>query len=418
MLRDGVMTESTGTDSVASRERPERTLGRSMRIAIVYDCLFPNTVGGAERWYRSLAERLGQRHSISYLTRRQWGEEGPQTPFRTLDVGPGGELYTSSGRRRIWPPLRFGIGVFLHLVRHGRRYDAVHSASFPYFSLLAAALALRLVRSPARLIVDWHEVWGREYWRSYLGPLRGRIGFAVERLCLRVPDRSFTFSRLAERRLLEYGHRAPILRLTGEYADDGLARQRSRKPTAEVDPPLVVAAGRHIPEKRIPTIPAAVAAAQERIPDLRCLILGEGPDTEATRLRVRELGLEGTVEMPGRVGHDRVMSAIASASCLLHPSEREGYGLIVVEAVSLGTPAIVVRGPENAATDLIEADVNGFVVEAADPATIADAIVDAVRGGSTLRASTLDWYRRHRDELSIESSLARVEASYSTVGEG
>jgi ATP phosphoribosyltransferase len=62
--------------------------------------------------------------------------------------------------------------------------------------------------------------------------------------------------------------------------------------------------------------------------------------------------------------------------------------------------------------------VNGFVVEAADPATIADAIVDAVRGGSTLRASTLDWYRRHRDELSIESSLARVEASYSTVGEG
>ena len=29
-----------------------------MRIAIVYDCLFPHTVGGAERWYRELAERL------------------------------------------------------------------------------------------------------------------------------------------------------------------------------------------------------------------------------------------------------------------------------------------------------------------------------------------------------------------------
>ncbi len=31
-----------------------------MRIAIVYDCLFPNTVGGAERWYRNLAERLSE----------------------------------------------------------------------------------------------------------------------------------------------------------------------------------------------------------------------------------------------------------------------------------------------------------------------------------------------------------------------
>ena len=48
-----------------------------MKIAIVYDCLFPNTVGGAERWYRNLAERLGASHSVTYLTRRQWGEEVP-----------------------------------------------------------------------------------------------------------------------------------------------------------------------------------------------------------------------------------------------------------------------------------------------------------------------------------------------------
>lgn len=229
-----------------------------MRIAIVYDCLFPKTVGGAERWYRNLAERLDRGHSITYLTRRQWGDEGPGTPFETLAVAPGGELYTSSGRRRILPPLRFGIGVFFHLLRHGRRLDAVHSASFPYFSVLAAWLALRLTRARAKLIVDWHEVWGRDYWLSYLGPLKGRIGFAVERLCLRLPDRSFTFSRLAERRLGQYGHRAPIVRLSGEYADDRPRVEVDGGSTAtrQADPPLVVSAGRHIPEKRIPSIPA------------------------------------------------------------------------------------------------------------------------------------------------------------------
>ena len=94
-----------------------------MKIAIVYDCLFPNTVGGAERWYRNLAERLGERHGITYLTRRQWDDEGPGTPFETVAVSPASDLYTRSGRRRIWPPLRFGFGVFWHLLRNGRGYD-------------------------------------------------------------------------------------------------------------------------------------------------------------------------------------------------------------------------------------------------------------------------------------------------------
>lgn len=268
------------------------------------------------------------------------------------------------------------------------------------------------------LIADWHEVWGPDYWRSYLGPLKGRIGFAVERLCLRLPDRSFTFSRLAEERLRAYGHRAPIGRLTGEYAGDswadGLGRDQA---TSDRPEPLVVSAGRHIPEKRVPAVPAAIAMARERIPGLRCVILGHGPDTESTRARSRELGLDGVVELPGKVAHDELMRRIASASCLLHPSEREGYGVVVVESVSVGTPAIVVRGGENAATELVEEGVNGFVVDSADPEVLADAIVRAVAGASELRASAFDWYRDHRDELSIESSLRQVEASYAALAE-
>jgi glycosyltransferase involved in cell wall biosynthesis len=384
-----------------------------MRIAIVYDCLFPNTVGGAERWYRNVAERLEGRHEVTYLTRRQWGEEGPGTSFETLAVSPRSNLYTGSGRRRIWPPLRFGLGVFWHLLRNGRRYEAVHAASFPYFHLLGARLALWLSRSRAQLIVDWHEVWGRDYWRSYLGPIGGSIGFAVERLCLRLPDRSFTFSLLAEERLRKYGHRAPITRLTGEYASDRWAEGRSREEAeTEAPVPVVVSAGRHIPEKRVSAIPAAIDAARQRVPGLRCLILGDGPDFEATRDRVRQLGLDEVVEMIGRVGHDELMRRIAGASVLLHPSEREGYGMVVVEASSLGTPSIVVEGPENAATELVEDGVNGFVVSSPDPGVLGEAIDRAVQGGRELRATTLDWYERHREELSIESSLKKVERGY------
>jgi glycosyltransferase involved in cell wall biosynthesis len=388
-----------------------------MRIAIVYDCLFPNTVGGAERWYRNLAERLDGEHRITYLTRRQWGEEGPRTSFATLDVAPGGELYTASGRRRIWPPIRFGAGVFWHLLRHGRSYDAVHTASFPYFSLLGAALALRLNRSKARLIVDWHEIWSLPYWRSYLGSVGGWIAFRIQALCLRLPDRSFTFSRLAEGRARELGHRAPITRLTGEYGGDETERRALLAATASAEgPPTVVAAGRQIPEKRVSAIPPAVAVASERLPDLRCVILGDGPDAQATMEAVRRLGLEDAVELRGRVSHAEVIEALAEAACLVHPSVREGYGLVVVEAASLGTPAVVVEGADNAATELVEDGVNGYLAADADPATLAEAILAAIGGGKALRDSTLDWYERNREALSIDSSLEAVRRSYEGTG--
>jgi glycosyltransferase involved in cell wall biosynthesis len=115
-----------------------------MRICVVYDCLYPYTIGGGERWYRSLAERLaGEGHEVTYLTLRQWprGERVEIDPrVRVVTAGPRMALYTAGGRRRILPPLLFGLGTLLHLLRRGRDYDVVHACAFPYFSLLAAAL--------------------------------------------------------------------------------------------------------------------------------------------------------------------------------------------------------------------------------------------------------------------------------------
>ena len=63
---------------VARRLQPCRRL----RICLVYDCLFPYTVGGAERWYRNLGERLAaDGHEVSYLTLRQW-DRGVRATYR------------------------------------------------------------------------------------------------------------------------------------------------------------------------------------------------------------------------------------------------------------------------------------------------------------------------------------------------
>jgi glycosyltransferase involved in cell wall biosynthesis len=378
-----------------------------MRICLVYDCLFPYTVGGAERWYRNLGERLAaDGHEVTYLTLRQWkpGERAEVAGVRVVTAGPRMGLYTESGRRRILPPLVFGAGVLWHLLRRGRSYDVVHTASFPYFSLLAAAVVRPLGRF--RLVVDWHEVWSRDYWREYLGGVGGRIGEAVQRLCLRVPQRAFCFSKLHERRLLDAPVNGEVTVLEGEYA--GPLEPREAAPAE----PVVVFAGRHIPEKRVPALVPALALARERMPELRGEIYGDGPDRdEVLRLRA-EHGLDEALEVPGRVEAEQVERALARALCMVLPSSREGYGLVVVEASAAGTPSVVVAGPDNAATGLIEEGENGYVAPSASPEDLAAAIEGVHAEGQGLRDRTAAWFNANAQRLSLSGSLDKVLASY------
>lgn len=377
-----------------------------MRICLVYDCLFPFTVGGAERWYRNLGQRLAsQGHDITYLTLRQW-ERGssPDVPgIRVVEVGPRMALYTSTGRRRILPPIVFGLGVLWHLLRRGD-YDAVHTASFPYFSLLAAGAVRPLRRF--HLVVDWHEVWTRRYWREYLGRWAGEVGWLVQLICARLPQRAFCFSQLHAERLRQEHLSGPVTVLPGEY--EGPLHPQ---PQLEVEP-VVVFAGRHIPEKRLPAIPPAVAQARLTDPRLRAVILGDGPDRAAVTRLVSDLGLEEVVGVPGFVDTERVETELASALCLLLPSRREGYGLVVLEAASHGTPSIVVAGEDNAAVELIEDGINGMIAASAAAPDLAAAILGVQRGGAQMRASTANWFAENAQRLSLANSLESVVDVY------
>jgi glycosyltransferase involved in cell wall biosynthesis len=388
-----------------------------MRVCVIYDCLYPYTVGGGERWYRNLAERLAaEGHEVSYLTLRQWerGERLDVDPrVKVVSVGPRMELYTSGGRRRILPPLLFGLGVLAHLLRHGRRYEVVHACAFPYFSLLAAAL-VRPLRG-YDLVVDWFEVWSRSYWTDYLGGVGGRVGALVQHLCALVPQRAFCFSELHAARLREEGLRGPVTVLRGLHAES------PERPSVEAGPeqeparaPLVLFAGRLIAEKQAPLAVAAIALAAPAIEGLEGEFLGDGPERGALERAIAEHGLTGSVTAPGFASADVVDAEMRRAMCMLLPSRREGYGMVVVEAAAQGTPSVVVAGEDNAATELIEEGVNGVIAPSSDPQAIADAIVRVHTAGPALRRSTAEWFARNAERLSLESSLKTVLERYAS----
>jgi len=374
-----------------------------VRVCLAYDCLFPYTVGGAERWYRNLAaELVAAGHDVTYLTRRQWPrDERPAVPgVRVVVVSPEDELYVGD-RRRIGPPLRFGAGVLRHLATNRHRYDAVHLCAFPYFSLLAARAALAGTTVP--IGVDWFEVWSAEYWREYLGGAAGKIGELVQRLCVLATPTAYVFSDLHRRRLEDAGLPGRAVRPGGLYAGplEPQAHEGGREP-------LVVFAGRHIPEKQTELVPAAVAAARERVPGLRGLILGDGPRRPRVLEAIQTAEAAGFVSAPGFVAADEVRQALGQAAVNVLPSSREGYGMVVVEAAALGTPSVVLAGPDNSAVELIEEGVNGFVAATAED--LPAAIVAACQGGGELRRSTAAWFATKAPELSASGAGRTIVA--------
>ena len=377
-----------------------------MRICLVYDCLYPYTVGGGERWFRGLAERLAAAgHEVTYLTLRQWERgELPDVPgVRVVAVGPRLELY-AGGRRRIWPAIRFGFGVLRHLARHGRRYDVVHCASTPFFALIAAGLARR--RGRYRLVVDWIEIWTRAYWRTYLGSVAGTVGWAIQRLATRFGEHAFCYSR---------SPRAPA-------AGRGLPRpdRRDRGLHGPARPPR---AGRR------PSRSSSSQAATSRRracwlcrrrsrwpepPSLNCAPRSSATGRSGARSSgsCSRKGSADAVSLPGFVEEDRVREAMRASLCMVLPSTREGYGLVVVEASSVGTPAVVVDAPDNAALELVEDGVNGVVARSAEPPDLAEAILRVHAGGMALRESTADWFERNGERFSLDRSVQTVLEAY------
>ncbi|TDN88386.1 glycosyltransferase [Microbacterium sp. BK668] len=387
-------------------------------LAIAYDCLFPYTTGGGERLYRSYAAWMAERGcSVDYLTSVQWDQPGVphEDDFRIVPVTGRLRLYDAHGVRRSAAALAFAWGLFRGLRARRRAYDAVLVSGLPVLNVFAARAAL--VGTGTEVVVDYLEVWGRAQWREYAGRITGTVAWLLQRAAVALTPIATCHSQLTARQLSAEGLRGRLLVSPGLLdGDSGVAAS-----AGAAEPAYVLYAGRHIPDKRVETLPAAVARARATLPGLRLVVLGSGPSSSAVDAAIGDVDGAGWIDRPGFVTDERLLELMAGASALVNPSRREGYGLVVVEASAHGTPVVLVDDSGNAATELVEEGVNGFVAASDSPEDLAAAIVAAVSAGTALRRSTRAWYeeavRTRTVERTVDGILAALDAAPSDSGE-
>jgi len=324
---------------------PAGTVSRDRRpvIAMVTDAIYPYHCGGKELRYHELASRLAEKADVHVYTMNWWAgsrtrHDGKVTYHALCRPWP---LY-SGGRRSLAQAVFFAVGCVRLLFC---RFDLLEADHMPYLQILTLRLVTWLRRK--RLIVTWHEVWGRRYWLQYLG-WPGAAAWLMEWLAMRLPDHIIAASpQTAERLHAALGARCEISVAPNGIDLDSVCN--APQVGSEAD---IAITNRLLSHKRIDMLLHSVALLHADGYPVTCRIIGNGPERNALADLADRLNIADAVDF-----------------------RHDGFGIAVLEAMACGLPVVTTSATDNLARHLVAKSARGVICDSS-----ARSIADAVKG--------------------------------------
>ncbi|MDQ0839320.1 glycosyltransferase [Sphingomonas faeni] len=307
---------------------------------------------------------LGGTERIAARLAAAWAKKGARiTVFAGSGNGPLGVLAGDDVEVVIAdPPIPRAIGSRRRLARAARafvakrRFDGVFVPGNFHWPV-AAALAKRGVPVVAQVSAALDK------------PQRGRVRqWAFEmrmRRLLRRVDAIVALSDVARDQANRILRRSLATTIALPALPDDVAPPQ---PVPDTQPPIVLAAGRLVPEKGFSRLIEAFATLPECA--ARLVIVGDGPEAEGLRQQIHALGIADRTELAGYVTDIRPW--LDAARLLVLASDFEGFPAVVIEALAAGRPVIATDCTP--ATRLLDTPGAGMVVPLRDGAALASAI--------------------------------------------
>ena len=135
-------------------------------------------------------------------------------------------------------------------------------------------------------------------------------------------------------------------------------------------PPVVVFAGRFMPQKNLIELVETLALVQD-LP-WKCIMLGDGPLLDDVKRTIATHNLNKRFSLPGWVTTQEVLVYFAQSDLLFMPSLSEGLPVVGLQALAMGLAIVASRAGGN--VDLVEPGINGYLADPGDRKALSNAL--------------------------------------------
>jgi glycosyltransferase involved in cell wall biosynthesis len=290
------------------------------------------------------------------------------------------------------------------LARHVREHDISIIHPHDFKTRLLTAVARRFAKVP--IITTAHGFIDIS--------LKSKLYNLFDKKLLQSADIVFAVSAAMVRHLTDIGVPKARIRLArncivlSKYPY-GMRSSTTRQTLGLSDDHVVIGhIGRLSPEKGQRELIRVFPAVLARIPKARLLFAGDGPDNDALRKQVGEMGVEHAVSFLGH--RTDILEVFGSLDLLVLSSKTEGMSNVLLEAMALGVP--VVASAVGGTPELVKDGVTGLLVPAGDDQTLAEAIVSSLTSTAATTTRAIEARKLIEREFDMSDLIRSTHEVY------
>ena len=364
-------------------------INEKMKIAIIYDMIYPFNLGGIEIRNYEIARRLVKKgHEVHLFGVKLWkGKENIEIEgIKIHGVCRYNNLYSFAGTRKVSESFKFAAKIIRHLMKED--FDIIDVSTFPFLHCYTSSFAGFVKKTP--VVFSWNGYFG-DYWGDYIGGIKGFLGKIIERFSLFLVKNHVAVSETTKKDLIQRGIKEKNIKVIF----NGVDLEKIRKIKFSGKKYDVIFVGRLAYQKNIELLIKSLKLISAR--KIRCCIVGEGPEEKKLKKLAKSLGISESIIFLGKANLEKVYQFMKSSKIFVLPSLWEGFGIVVIEANACGLPVITTNNEWNASKELI--DGNGLVVEN-NPESLAKGIekllsdkrlLRKMSKNAVIKAKRFDW---------------------------